>query len=81
MTIKMILRRDPSINLLFIFPTKRPLSLPFKVMLDYDPKRRITLAEALRHKFIKPQYDKHLDNLRRFRPEYDYNKRSDRDRR
>jgi CDC-like kinase len=52
-----------------------------KVMLDYDPKRRITLAEALRHKFIKPQYDKHLDNLRRFRPEYDYNKRSDRDRR
>ena len=50
-------------------------------MLDYDPKRRITLAEALRHKFIKPQYDKHLDNLRRFRPEYDYNKRSDRDRR
>lgn len=35
-----------------------------KVMLDYDPKRRITLAEALRHRFVEPQYEQFLEERR-----------------
>ena len=38
-------------------------------MLDYDPKRRITLAEALNHKFIKPSHDKFQDAQRLLRSE------------
>ena len=36
-------------------------------MLDYDPTRRITLAEALRHRFIEPEYEKYLEERRHTR--------------
>ena len=36
-------------------------------MLDYDPTRRITLAEALRHRFIEPEYEKYLEERRQTR--------------
>ena len=38
-----------------------------RVMLDYDPTRRITLAEALRHRFIEPEYEKYLEERRHTR--------------
>ena len=38
-----------------------------KVMLDYDPKRRITLEEALRHRFIEPQFNNFCERKRRER--------------
>lgn len=32
-----------------------------KVMLDFDPKRRIFLSEALRHRFIREEYEHCLE--------------------
>lgn len=44
-------------------------SLLLRTMLDYDPKRRITLAEALHNKFIKPSYEELQNNQRLLRSE------------
>jgi len=36
-----------------------------KQMIDYEPRRRITLAESIKHKFVSRQYETYLDNQRR----------------